>query len=60
MSIAAHSGAVIIIADLVAGLAVLGSISGYLDAHVSSIAAGMAIIYYLFMFGNWIAGRWRR
>lgn len=39
-----------IVGDIIAGTAVLGSLAGYLP----EIAAGMAIVYYLFQFYRWL------
>lgn len=42
--------------DVAAGITVLGSLAGYLP----EIAAGMAIIYYLFQFCRWLRERQRQ
>jgi len=52
-----HFGLAQLVGDVAAGSAVIGSLAGYLP----EIAAGMAIIYYLFQFYRWLRSvdNWR-
>ncbi len=51
MTMNGHHPAMLAIGDLIAGIAVLGSLSGYLP----NIAAFLGIIYYAIHIGRWIA-----